>query len=90
MTKGAGAKSYMTKIFFPIYDGKFPLIFPKYSMTKISILGENSPQICPTCDENLRTREKFPQISPICDENFSICHRIIPLFPPPPMYENNF
>jgi hypothetical protein len=30
MTKGAGAKSYMTKIFFPIYDGKFPQIFPKY------------------------------------------------------------
>jgi hypothetical protein len=30
MTKGAGAKSYMTKIFFPIYDGKFPQILPKY------------------------------------------------------------
>jgi hypothetical protein len=28
--KGAGAKSYMMKIFFPIYDGKFPWIFPKY------------------------------------------------------------
>jgi hypothetical protein len=58
MTKGAGAKSYMTKIFFPIYDGKFPWIFP--NMTKISNLEENSPQVFPIYDENLRIRRKVP------------------------------
>jgi hypothetical protein len=58
MTKGAGVKSYMTKIFFPIYDGKFPWIFPKYD--EISILGKNSPQIFPIYDKNLRTRRKVP------------------------------
>jgi hypothetical protein len=30
MTKAAGAKPYRTKIFFPIYDQKFPCIFPKF------------------------------------------------------------
>jgi hypothetical protein len=30
MTTGAGAKSYMMKIFSPIYGGKFPWIFAKY------------------------------------------------------------
>jgi hypothetical protein len=58
MMKGASAKSYMTKIFFPIYDGKFPQVF--LNMTKISILGENSPQIFPTYDKNLRNRGKIP------------------------------
>jgi hypothetical protein len=28
MTKGTVAKSNMTKLFFPIYDRKFPWIFP--------------------------------------------------------------
>jgi hypothetical protein len=51
MTKGEGAKSYITKIFFPIYDGKFPWIFPKYD--------ENSPQIFPIYDKILEPGEKF-------------------------------
>jgi hypothetical protein len=41
-----------------IYDGKFPGF--SINMTKISILAENSPQIFPICDENLRTRKEVP------------------------------
>jgi hypothetical protein len=62
MTKGAGAKSYMTKIFFPIYDGNSPGF--SLNMTRISNLGENSPQIFPIYDENLRTRRKVPLVFP--------------------------
>ncbi len=62
--KGAGAKSYMMKIFFPIYDGKFPWIFPKYD--KNFYLRGKFPSIFPMYDKNLRTRRKvpldFPQI----------------------------
>jgi hypothetical protein len=79
MTKGAGAKPYMTKIFLPIYDGKLPQI--SLNMTKISILGENSPQIFPTYDENIRTREKFPQIFPKYDENFYLWGKFPSNFP---------
>jgi hypothetical protein len=70
MTKGAGAKSYMTKIFFPIYEekflfqGKIPLKFPLY-MTKNAVsrgkipstfllLGENSPKLLPIYEEKYR------------------------------------
>jgi hypothetical protein len=62
MTKGAGAKSYMTKIFFPIYDGKFPGF--SLNMMTISILGENSPPIFPIYNENLRTGGKVPLAFP--------------------------
>jgi hypothetical protein len=58
MTKGAGAKSYMTKIFFPIYDRKFSWIFPKYDENLY--LSGKFPSIVPIYDKNLRTRGQFP------------------------------
>jgi hypothetical protein len=60
MTKGAGAKSYMTE-----NSPGFSL-----NMTKISNLGENSylrgkfPSIFPIYDENLRTGRKVPLVFP--------------------------
>jgi hypothetical protein len=56
MKKGAGATSYMTKIFFPCVmenSSRFSL-----NIKKISVLGENSPSF-PIYDGNLRTQEKI-------------------------------
>jgi hypothetical protein len=58
MTKGAGAKSYLTKIVFPTYD-RNSLGF-SLNMTKISVSGEIFLQNFPIYDENLRTRGKIP------------------------------
>jgi hypothetical protein len=52
--KGAGARLYMKKIFFPIYENNSPGFF--LNMKTISVFEENFPLIFHIFDINLRNR----------------------------------
>ncbi len=80
MTKGTDAKSYITKIFFPIYDQTFPWVFPKYDEN--FYLRGKFPSNFPHIWQNLRTRGKVPLDFPKYDVNCNLSDDNSTVIPP--------
>ncbi len=76
----AQVQSHIWRKYFSPYMTENSLRF-SLNMMKISILGENSPQIFPTYDEIIRTRGKIPPDFPKYDKNFYLRGKFPSNFP---------